>query len=383
MGRQGQQLKAGGRLVISLAMSVSLLAPGASPAYAEVFPPQLPSQEDMNRLQNELESTLKQVRSVQARLDKVVRDYEAAEHRLHAEEEKLKAMDGPIAENQTKQEQLEGQLLQSQKTINHRAASTYRSEGVAMVNVLLAARTFRDFLTRLGLIRSVSTSDSNALKQIRTLKGDAIGVRAQLEEQKAAKARQVAEIAKQQADLNAQQGKVQASLAGLGRQFDVVRAEISKRKSGFAFPVAAPYSYVNTFGAPRMEGSVFFHRHEGTDIFAPSGTPLLAVVDGIIENVGTATLGGTKLWLRSPGDNWSYYYAHLSGYAPGIGNGVQVRKGDVVGYVGNTGNARTTPPHLHFETRMPPGPEATGPYLFGQAANPFPILRRVDPLAKN
>jgi len=363
-------------------MTIGFLAPTALPAYADAFPPQLPSQEEMTRLQNELDSTLKQVRSVQARLDAVVRDYEAAEHRLQTEQDKLKSLQGPISENQTKQEQLEQQIHQAQGTINHRAASTYRSEGVEMVNVLLAARTFRDFLTRLGLIRSVSTSDSNALKQVRALKGEAINVRAQLEAQKAAEERQVAEIAKQRASLNTQQGKVQASLSGLGHQFDTVRAEINKRKAGFAFPVAAPYSYVDTFGAPRMEGTVFFHRHEGTDIFAPQGTPLLAVVDGIVENVGVATLGGNKLWLRSPGDNWSYYYAHLSGYAPGIGNGVQVRKGDVVGYVGNTGNARTTPPHVHFETRMPPGPDATGPYLFGQAANPFPILRRVDPLAK-
>ena len=336
----------------------------------------------MARLQNQLESTLKQVRAVQSRLDQVVRNYEAAERKLLAEQDKLKSLQGPISDNQTKQQQLEDQLSRAHKTINHRASSTYRSEGVAMVNVLLAARTFRDFLTRLGLIKSVSASDSNALKTIQTLKGQAISVRAQLEAQKAAEEAQVAEIAKQQAALNDQQGKVQASLAGLGHQYDAVRADINKRKAGFAFPVAPPYSYVDTYGAPRNEGTIYFHSHEGTDIFAPMGTPLLAVVDGIVENVGVAPLGGNKLWLRSPGDNWSYYYAHLSGYPPGIVNGLVVHKGDVIGYLGNTGDARTTPPHLHFETRLPPGPDATGPYLYGHAVNSYPILRRVDPLAK-
>lgn len=121
-----------------------------------------------------------------------------------------------------------------------------------------------------------------------------------------------------------------------------------------------------------MEGTKYYHSHEGTDIFALNGTPILAVVDGVLENVGTATLGGIKLWLRSPGDNWTYYYAHLASYAPGVVNGLRVKKGQVIGYVGNTGNARGTPPHLHFETHVPSGPPT----------NPYPILRRVDPLAR-
>ena len=93
-----------------------------------------------------------------------------------------------------------------------------------------------------------------------------------------------------------------------------------------------------------------------------------AVVNGVIEQKGVNPLGGNKLWVRSPGDNWSYYYAHLAGYAPGIANGTRVKKGQVIGYVGNTGNARTTPPHLHFETHVPSG----------AAANPYPILKRVN-----
>ncbi len=117
-----------------------------------------------------------------------------------------------------------------------------------------------------------------------------------------------------------------------------------------------------------MEGTSYYHRHEGTDIFALSGTPVVAVVDGVVEKVGTAPLGGIKLWLRSPGDNWTYYYAHLSGYGPGIANGARVKKGDVLGFVGNTGNARGTPPHLHFETHVPSG----------APINPYPILLRVD-----
>lgn len=377
-----QQAGRAGMRLTAIVLTLFVATVPALPASAGQFPPQLPSQEDMDRLHVRLESTLKQVRSAQARLDEVVRAYEEAERQLHVEEAQLEALKGPIAENQAKQDQLAQDLIQAKARINKRAASAYRLEGVNMINVLLAARTFRDFLTRLGLIKSVTAADSRAFSQVRTYKQDAEKLRAQLEAQKAAEERQVAEVAKQQGEIEKQQSQVRTSLAGLGNQFDAVRAEINKAKSGFAFPVAAPYSYVDSFGAPRMEGSAFYHRHEGTDIFAPHGTPLLAVVDGVIEHVGEARLGGTKLWLRSPGDNWTYYYAHLAGYAPGIAEGTRVAKGDVIGYVGNTGNARTTPPHLHFEIHHPAAEGAPEPFPRGPAANPFPILRRVDPLAK-
>lgn len=367
----------------AVAVVVSLLAPWPPGAvWAAQFPPQLPTQEEADRLQAQLESKLKEVRSAQAKLDAIVRSYEEAEHELHVEEAQLQALKGPIAANQAKQAQLEQDLIGAQQRINLRAASAYRLEGLTMVNVLLAARSFRDFLTRLGLVKSVTSADSRALAQVRTFREETLKIRAQLEAQKAAEERQVAQVAQKRADIERQQGQVKATLAGLGSQFDAVRAEINKAKSGFAFPVAAPYSYVDTFGAPRMEGTAYYHRHEGTDIFAPQGTPLVAVVDGIVEQVGEARLGGTKLWLRSPGDNWRYYYAHLSAYAPGISEGTRVSKGDVLGYVGNTGNARTTPPHLHFETRLPAPGGTEGPFPTGPAANPFPILKRVDPLAK-
>lgn len=149
-----------------------------------------------------------------------------------------------------------------------------------------------------------------------------------------------------------------------------VRRALRGPRSPFTFPVFAPYAYLDTFGAPRMEGTSFYRRHEGTDIFAPSATPIVAVVDGIVERVGSDLLGGTRLWLRSPADGWTYYYAHLSGYAPGIANGVLVQRGQVLAYVGNTGNAKRTPSHLHFESHQPGG----------RAVNPYPILNVSDRL---
>jgi murein DD-endopeptidase MepM/ murein hydrolase activator NlpD len=311
----------------------------------------------MARLQSKLSSSLAGVKAAQTKLDQIVRSFEGARDRMEA-------LTKQIELSQAKQDALEAQLSVAKSAINARAASTYRGGGpYELVNVLMEARTFRQFAIALGLIEAVTTADSRNLSNLRALRDEASKVRAELDAQRSAQEKLLDE-------LEARQKQMQASLAALGRQYEGVRAEVDKRKSGFAFPVRAPYSYTDSWGAPRMEGSRFFHRHEGTDIFALKGTPVYAVVDGVVENMGTAPLGGTKLWLRSPGDNWSYYYAHLSGYGPGIRNGLKVKRGAVLGYVGNTGNARGTPPHLHFETHVPAGP----------ATNPYPILKRVNPL---
>lgn len=136
---------------------------------------------------------------------------------------------------------------------------------------------------------------------------------------------------------------------------------------GFVFPVGDPHTFGSSFGAPRMTGTSYEHWHQGNDIFAPAGTPLFACERGVIVRVGTDVLGGTKLWLSGQSGT-RYYYAHLAGYAPGIAEGVLVEAGDLVGYVGDTGNARGTPPHLHFEIHPGGGP----------AIDPYPILKTVD-----
>ena len=117
------------------------------------------------------------------------------------------------------------------------------------------------------------------------------------------------------------------------------------------FPVDGASNFGPTFGAPR-DG----HTHQGVDIFATEGTPVRAVVSGAVvysEN----TLGGQTATLIGA-DNTSYYYAHLSAYE---GAARSVRAGEVIGYVGHTGNASQTPAHLHFEIHPHRG-DAIDPY---------------------
>ena len=113
---------------------------------------------------------------------------------------------------------------------------------------------------------------------------------------------------------------------------------------GYVFPVYGAASYGNSFGAPRANTGW----HHGEDIFAPLGAPILAVANGIVYSVGWNDVGGLRFWLQDQAGN-EFYYAHLSAFSPLAVNGAQVRAGDVLGFMGNTGDAEHTPYHLHFE----------------------------------
>lgn len=125
----------------------------------------------------------------------------------------------------------------------------------------------------------------------------------------------------------------------------------------FICPVAGPVSFTNDWGNPRSGGRT----HKGTDMFAPRGTPVVAVVDGTVR-FSDGGLGGTAIWVKGSGA--SFYYAHLDSRAAGLSPGAYVTRGTVIGYVGNTGNAAGGATHLHFQ--LHPG--------HGSPVNPYPTL---------
>jgi murein DD-endopeptidase MepM/ murein hydrolase activator NlpD len=119
----------------------------------------------------------------------------------------------------------------------------------------------------------------------------------------------------------------------------------------YLFPVVGPSGFVDTYGAFRSDVPGAWHH--GDDIFAPLGTPVVAVCSGTINRVGWEKIGGWRLWVRdSIGDE--FYYAHLSGFAPADLRSTRVNAGQVIGFIGNTGDAFTTAPHLHFEIHPRP-----------------------------
>ena len=112
--------------------------------------------------------------------------------------------------------------------------------------------------------------------------------------------------------------------------------------------------------------------HEALDIMAPRGTPVLAVDDGTIAKLFDSEYGGLTIYHFDPTETYTYYYAHLDRYAPGLVEGDSVRRGQVLGYVGTTGNASPDSPHLHFAVfRL--GPEKR--WWKGTPINPFPLFR--------
>ena len=140
-----------------------------------------------------------------------------------------------------------------------------------------------------------------------------------------------------------------------------------------SFPVDGAASFGGTFGAERAGVGW----HHGEDLFAPWGTAVLAVADGAVFSAGWNDRGGYRLWLRD-GDGTDYYYAHLSAFSPLAVNSGFVRAGDVLGFVGASGDAEGTPPHLHFEIH-PAGLRALG---YDGVVDPEPFLsawrRRAD-----
>lgn len=142
-------------------------------------------------------------------------------------------------------------------------------------------------------------------------------------------------------------------------------------RASLGFPVAGRdmTAIRSGFGAPRDAGR---RSHHGVDIFAPRGTPVLAAVAGRVSRVGTTTLGGNVVWLRERDLDRRLYYAHLDRQA--VAQGALVRPGDTLGFVGNTGNARTTPPHLHFGIYMRGvGPVDPYSHLFDPPSVPVPL----------
>jgi hypothetical protein len=133
--------------------------------------------------------------------------------------------------------------------------------------------------------------------------------------------------------------------------------------TSLAMPVVhvKPKALRDTWHAPRAPRRL----HEGIDIFAAQGTPVVASTEGIVIRRGENALGGNVVWVLGPGGH-HHYYAHLDHPAIG-GAGDRVSAGTLLGYVGNTGNARTTPPHLHY-----------GVYTDAGAINPYPLLIKVS-----
>ncbi|KGP76594.1 metalloendopeptidase [Desulfosporosinus sp. Tol-M] len=144
------------------------------------------------------------------------------------------------------------------------------------------------------------------------------------------------------------------------RHWEILRKYTYYQPGKYRFPVIGKTWFEDSFGADREGGK---RRHEGTDLFSKEGTPIVSICRGRVEQLGWNRLGGERVGIRGDDGNY-YYYAHLQYISPALVKGQQVQAGDPLGTMGHTGDALTTPDHLHFGIELPNG----------QWINPYPFL---------
>jgi len=307
----------------------------------------------------------RQVESLSSQLNRVVQQHQVTLNRL-------RVIDYALRENQTKLEEAQRELEKNQQIFNGRVNTIYRYGRLSFINVLLGTEDYREFVQRYDLLKKIGRQDREVLEAVKRNKAEIEKRQQELTRGKALAKYLLKKIRSQRASIEGNLRRQQSLLAGIEREVaalaqaesrlrqvalarqPVSRSSINFRAGNSNFPVAGPHSYTDSFGDPRRG-----HRHQGIDIFALRGTPVIASASGSVEATWTSG-GGKTIYLRGD-DGTTYVYMHLDGYAV---TGGRVSAGQVIGYVGDTGNAKGGSPHLHYEVR--PGG--------GRAIDPYPIL---------
>jgi murein DD-endopeptidase MepM/ murein hydrolase activator NlpD len=291
-------------------------------------------------------------------------EHEAAVAHVAVLEAALMTLRSSLANLQADQRAALADLTAAREQLQERAADAYVRGSFDTATTALSSGNANDYFSKVALLDSVLETDKQVIDRY-------VAAKARVGEdlQKTA-----VQLLQTQTDLDlARLHEAETAKEAESAAFDLAvfskGGKISIR--GFVFPVADPHQFIDSFGFPRMVGTPDQHWHEGTDIMAPAGTELYATERGILTQVGTNSLGGITLWLKGESGTY-YYYAHLSRYAEGVHKGLVVEAGQLVGYVGTTGNAAGGPAHVHFEVH-PDG---------GKAVDPYPLLEVVDEMRK-
>lgn len=390
-------------VLLALLLALPVFSP-ASGASVKIL------KERLAEKQAELNAAYSEYAKFQKELNKLAEKHNAAEVRMAQIEDAINAVQNEINLAQKDMDILQAQLAQRLVRLyknNYSAAPVY-------LEVLLKESDIASVIERFTMMGKIADSDQELFNQVAGYLEKSNGRQSDLEEKRRAQAETTAELEVLQAEMSekfssasseyqrltkqvvklkedvreAAEAAARAAAAAKAKAKAAARAKAqaaakakaeaaakgqSGRKSSgggtvqagsFVFPVQGPHSYVDSWGAPRSGGRT----HKGTDILAARGTPVVACVSGTISrtNPTDTGLGGITVWLRGT-NGYSYYYAHLNGIAPGIRGGVSVTAGELLGWVGSTGNAGTCN-HLHFCSYT----------SSGTAVNPYATLRAAD-----
>lgn len=327
----------------------------------------------------EIEKANREKRALQRELDTTVSSYQKATTSFEAMEKKAAKAKQRLNESLLR-------LKSSQSRLNARANSMYRRGHVSFLQILLDTRSLSEFERKMTLLEVSSSRDSSDMIKAARARADVDEQQGALVAARDEQRKLVARLRGETRELTAKFRRAQAledrlrsdraTRSLLERQAASrtekavarLREQAAKNPLTTVIPfgsgalrcmIGGPHSFTDTYGASRSGG----RSHQGVDIFAAQGTPVLAIVDGVVSR-NSSSRGGLSLYLR--GSNGStYFYAHLSGYSD-VSSGQRVGAGTRVGYVGNTG-ASWAAPHLHFEVH-PRGGAPINPYPTARAA---------------
>ena len=345
---------------------------------------------------------LDQARARLVELERQIEDQQAVLDRMSAESA---ALAQEMAEHQSVYDATTAELLQTQRRLvgaeeryeavetqlNERVRETFIQGPASPVEFLLGATSLSDLSARLEYVDAITQTDADLANRVQNLKNE---LTAEVREQQRLQARQAealrqlqgeraqleAQFAQQREiydDIQAKKAEAEKLVERLGREYQEWLAALSGVSNGvFKFcPVDQPRAVYDGFGAPRYAGG--YHPHAGNDIVAPLGTPIRAPFAGTARSSWN-TLGGNAVYVY--GSLGYVYNAHLSAYSANSNGSVEV--GEVIGYVGNTGDAQGGVYHDHFEWHPNVIPSdwpdsAYGYDVIGSAVNPYPLLQQV------
>lgn len=330
-------------LLVACLVIASIAAPSAYGAPTEV---------------QKLQAQIKELQSASSSAGKA---YSDAYWKLDATRVEIARTDAEISDGQAR-------LAAVNARLNQRVSEIYRAGGADYMAILLSSDDFDEMLQRLEYVQRIGQQDADIIAEVEQLQVTLAAKQAELATLQATQAQDTAalkaeadridaELKSQQAEYDKLQKALAAALAAEKARQKASTAKVGP--NGMVFPVAGPCTYTDTWGAARSGG----RSHKGTDIMAREGVPVVAVLSGTVRT-SQSSLGGKTIWLTAD-NGWAFYYAHLSGYKVTSG---RVSAGEVIGYVGSTGNASASAPHLHFEIH-PNG---------GAAVNPYPYLKQMQ-----
>lgn len=322
---------------------------------------------------DELEEAKARLSKVQREADAATAEYEAARGRLITTQEQIQATEARV-------EKVERRVTRIRSRVGERAREAYQMGGTGMLELLFESESVSDFSDRVVFLDRLAQADADLVIEARVLSEELDRLQADLDEL-AERQRETMKVLDDKRDLlfdrleeaQALTAKLEETLREerAAARRAAAEAAASASRSAPSAPGSTPVvsggalqacpvpgsSFVDSWGAPRSGG----RSHQGVDMMAPYGTPIYAAQPGRMTQ-SSSSLGGNQAYVYAPNGDMTFY-AHLQGYAGGPRT---VSAGELIGYVGDTGNA-TGSPHLHFEYH--PGG--------GGAVNPYPYVRAV------